>query len=35
MKLALANKRRGFFFHPKCKQIKLINVAFANDLLIF
>lgn len=34
-KLSLLRKKRGFCFHPKCKQLGLTNIAFADDLLIF
>lgn len=34
-KLIKASKKKGFYLHPKCKQIGLISMDFADDLLIF
>uniref|UniRef100_A0A803P4Q1 Reverse transcriptase domain-containing protein n=1 Tax=Cannabis sativa TaxID=3483 RepID=A0A803P4Q1_CANSA len=33
--LAHASTKKGFGFHPLCKQSNLINLCFADDLLIF
>ncbi|XP_060972430.1 uncharacterized protein LOC133038329 [Cannabis sativa] len=33
--LAQYSKNKGFSFHPHCKQLGLINLCFANDLLTF
>lgn len=34
-KLTMISKRKGFCFHPKCKQLGLVSIALADDLLIF
>ncbi|XP_060961902.1 uncharacterized protein LOC133032089 [Cannabis sativa] len=33
--LSISPGTNGFGFHPMCKQLKLINLYFANDLVIF
>ncbi|XP_062103752.1 uncharacterized protein LOC133814859 [Humulus lupulus] len=33
--LMKASKKKGFRFHPMCKSINLVNLYFADDLLIF
>ena len=34
-RLLQASTSKGFSFHPRCKQLKLTSLAFADDLLIF
>ena len=34
-RMVKASGCKGFFFHPRCKQLKLTTLAFADDLLIF
>ncbi|XP_062118568.1 uncharacterized protein LOC133832210 [Humulus lupulus] len=33
--LIKASKEKGFIFHPMCKSLNLVNLCFADDLLIF
>ncbi|XP_010445454.1 PREDICTED: uncharacterized protein LOC104728123 [Camelina sativa] len=34
-KLDIAASRREFGYHPKCKQLKLTHLCFADDLMVF
>ncbi|XP_062080462.1 uncharacterized mitochondrial protein AtMg01250-like [Humulus lupulus] len=33
--LCQASLDKGFRYHPKCKQLKIVNLCFADDLVIF
>lgn len=33
--LKLVSSQSGFAFHPKCRKLRLVQLCFANDLIVF